>query len=520
MFQDKITKNIAAEVSKIKTEVKEVEVNENSVEGSASKIMGEELKGNQHKIDANNNNKIDAHDFKLLRAKKKVQETTDTPGNSYEHQCALHVKSEQFGEGRTLFSQHAEPDSDGNIEWYDVMFEEGIKRVNTEDLEILVSESHGNHKKKMKESVELDEVKMSDLPSRKIEGKSYGATTKQGNPFDVLKGPKETDLKKIEKEKKKKSFSEMIQQYNETGLKTIQEWSNKEVSEESEQIEEGERSGNYIGTVHKSDPDYDKKLSDLKSRAIGGHRIRGRSPAPEHKEKYQEGGELKRPHQDIKPEHATRVDVYGRKGVKSVSEETEQIDELSKDTLQNYTQKAKAVSKNAKAYGSYNADPDDSDLADKNWKKHEKLEKGIMKAKEKMNKEEVEQIDELSKSTLGSYVNKASRDASTSKAASANWAHTSTKAKNPRVKDAAAKYSDEEEARHNKRMTGIGQAVKKITKEESELDEREMTDAEMEKREEIVKSMKKGMKGFKDRYGDRAKNVMYATAAKIAKEKA
>ena len=31
----------------------------------------EELKGNQHKIDANHNGKLDAHDFKLLRAKKK-----------------------------------------------------------------------------------------------------------------------------------------------------------------------------------------------------------------------------------------------------------------------------------------------------------------------------------------------------------------------------------------------------------------------------------------------------------------
>lgn len=41
---------------------------------AASKIMDEALKGNQHKIDANKNNKIDAHDFKLLRAKKKVEE--------------------------------------------------------------------------------------------------------------------------------------------------------------------------------------------------------------------------------------------------------------------------------------------------------------------------------------------------------------------------------------------------------------------------------------------------------------
>jgi hypothetical protein len=54
--------------------------------------------------------------------------------------------------------------------------------------------------------------------------------------------------------------------------------------------------------------------------------------------------------------------------------------------------------------------------------------------------------------------------------------------------------------------------------EETELDEREMTDAEMKKREEYVKGMKKKMPGFKQRYGERAKEVMYATAAKMAKK--
>jgi hypothetical protein len=38
------------------------------------KEMKEELKGNQDKIDANHNNKIDAQDFKILSAKKKVKE--------------------------------------------------------------------------------------------------------------------------------------------------------------------------------------------------------------------------------------------------------------------------------------------------------------------------------------------------------------------------------------------------------------------------------------------------------------
>ena len=41
------------------------------------KQRNEELKGNQHKIDANKNGKVDAHDFKLLRAKKKVNEESD-----------------------------------------------------------------------------------------------------------------------------------------------------------------------------------------------------------------------------------------------------------------------------------------------------------------------------------------------------------------------------------------------------------------------------------------------------------
>ena len=48
------------------------------------------------------------------------------------------------------------------------------------------------------------------------------------------------------------------------------------------------------------------------------------------------------------------------------------------------------------------------------------------------------------------------------------------------------------------------------------IEERSMTEPEMKKREEIVKSMKKGMAGFKERYGERAKSVMYATATKQA----
>ena len=84
--------------------------------------------------------------------------------------------------------------------------------------------------------------------------------------------------------------------------------------------------------------------------------------------------------------------------------------------------------------------------------------------KEFMVSEEFEQLDELSKTTLGSYVNKASGDATKSAAGSTSFAFRSTAAKNPRVKDAAAKISDEEEARKQKRLAGVGKAVQKLTK--------------------------------------------------------
>lgn len=51
-----------------------------------------------------------------------------------------------------------------------------------------------------------------------------------------------------------------------------------------------------------------------------------------------------------------------------------------------------------------------------------------------------------------------------------------------------------------------------------DLDERTLSASETDKKEEIVKSMKKNMAGFKERYGERAKSVMYATATKQAKK--
>ena len=58
--------------------------------------------------------------------------------------------------------------------------------------------------------------------------------------------------------------------------------------------------------------------------------------------------------------------------------------------------------------------------------------------------------------------------------------------------------------------------AKKVPKPQDVKEEAKMSDADMAERERIVKGMKKNLAGFKARYGDRAKEVMYATATKQA----
>lgn len=90
-----------------------------------------------------------------------------------EHDCAKHVVHEQWGKGETIPTMHAEPDSEGNIAWYDVMFEHGIEQqVPTSDLEIILSETHVHKKSK----------KMSEQASSEIHGKNEKKTKGSKNP--------------------------------------------------------------------------------------------------------------------------------------------------------------------------------------------------------------------------------------------------------------------------------------------------------------------------------------------------
>ena len=155
------------------------------------------------------------------------------------------------------------------------------------------------------------------------------------------------------------------------------------VEEEAEIEEARARTDTYIGTIHKDDPDYDKKVVDMKKQAVGGSRVRGRSPKPEFKHLYKKGGPLHRwTSQDIKPEHGSRVDVYSRKAMKK--EEVEQVEEEN--------QYIEVTSKTG-AVRHIEVHPSKAFAALNQYKKNGNKARIVSK---KPMKEEVEQIDEAS----------------------------------------------------------------------------------------------------------------------------
>ena len=87
----------------------------------------------------------------------------------------------------------------------------------------------------------------------------------------------------------------------------------------------------------------------------------------------------------------------------------------------------------------------------------------------------------------------------------------------PAIKEALDKDDEPKVKEIVKKLKGASQAHAGQAKDlEKAMNEAEMTDAQMKKREEIVKELKKKEDEFKERYGDKYKDVMYATATKMA----
>jgi hypothetical protein len=95
---------------------------------------------------------------------------------------------------------------------------------------------------------------------------------------------------------------------------------------------------------------------------------------------------------------------------------------------------------------------------------------------------------------------------------------TPPKAKSKTAPKAKAKPAAKPKATRTKKTSKLDDLLASVRSEEVQIDEKVLTSAETKKKEELVKSMKKSASDFETRYPGRGKEVMYATATKIAKK--
>ncbi len=182
------------------------------------KVKKEELKGNQHKIDKNKNGKIDSHDFKLLRKEEEqLDELSKGTLGSYIKKAsndlankgaALGKKQADADEVDRYTNRHMPNQSDERERMRKAVgashddinkvrsgaikrnknIGKAVDRLSKEEFENGELETMSKSYKQFVES--LNEIKMSDLPSRKISGSSYGAQYHDAEGDDEEEKPK------------------------------------------------------------------------------------------------------------------------------------------------------------------------------------------------------------------------------------------------------------------------------------------------------------------------------------------
>jgi hypothetical protein len=156
----------------------------------------------------------------------------------------------------------------------------------------------------------------------------------------------------------------------------------------------------------------------------------------------------------------------------------EQIDELSKKTMGSYVKKASGAEKPKNVMdpknvpltkiAAYQGDSETGHFGKRfnqaTYDKAERLRKnretGIKRAVDKITKEEVEQVDEISKKTMGRYINKAKDSIDMTSYRSGIKDGTAISSSTP------YKSNNPLERKLTKRHKGISMAVKKLTKED------------------------------------------------------
>ena len=391
------------------------------VADAVSKIMDEELKGNQHKIDANKNGKVDAHDFKLLRAKKGMKEEAEKMAKK-DHDQDGKIES---GKAEYLGSRIRAAKMAGKLK------EETQSEMLKESEQLQEYESKGGvfkHKAKLAMGSKYGESDYSKGGEEDTESKKdldYQKTSKKTgarqNNFNRGKSTGYTSKAKTVKEETKLSFTEMLQLYNEAGLEVIAKIVPEKVNFGDIEVEVFD-ADKINGTIE-TDIVEEGVMSAVKG-AVGVVKdVISKERAYQAQKQMSTGNTLKKLRKE-----------------ESLSEEPDN---------ETFTKEVEAQKEKNAGRG----------------KKAEVAKASVQAVKQ----EDVEQIDEVSKKTLGSYIKAASHDVAAKGAFTRHFADKSraeTAAQRPDLARLTMKKADKMQDAGMKRRANMAKAVDRLTKKD------------------------------------------------------
>jgi hypothetical protein len=506
-----------------------------SIAKAANQVMDEQLKGDQHKIDKNKNNKIDAHDFKLLRKEKGLNEKMGQLSADLTDLSHADFQKE-YGKPKshfdpTNFKKPVQPGKE--MDRAKALAQRGMASVKKEEVEEIAElskktlgsyvkaaakdaeqagqdqEYHGHENdyargrkrqkgiskavdRLTKEEVELQE-EYKEMKVHSNDGKHIGTITHgkyqsvayahPNSKFGGSKEPRDDEDSMILKGP----------QDNQKGIDFIKAH-HKSMTEEVEELDEGTMTGITLGQKVKNKQggyNQDVHHKGVKIGHIEAYKHRTGMRYGSHHDASGDGSAGNRDPEesiaDIRWSHAQHL-----KDTKVKKEQVESLEEMFPGTPE-YEKK----------YGKAPQDMKKGEKKKTSQGEMEKTGKGVVHRRKFSEMLEVYGDNGIK----GLFEALQDKEELIEEPTNAEFTAELEKAKNKAA---------------GKDKADVAAAAVKGTKEmdeEVELEERELTDAEMKEREKNVKGMKKGMEGFKERYGKDAKSVMYATATKMAKEK-
>jgi hypothetical protein len=317
------------------------------------------------------------------QAMKKESYDDESEEEYIDHWCAQHVYHDVFGEGVVVEGEHAIPDEEGVIDWYTVEFPHGKETVFTEDIEVMHERMHGHMMKKKKKVME-DTEELEELSRKTLTSYVNKAMSGKAPPMRKIVGRLQgldRARQKIRKPKEPSTTNEEVEELEELSKSTLASYAKKATRDARIKMATGKDFERHAITSRK--PEYkasaknweDKYKSDARRREAGVNKAIDRLAKEE-----------------VELEEAKRIVSKHGDGVHTAK--------VYRDP--EYDEYQVHFFKNGKHMGegpvSYHDDKDDAQST---------AELSVKRMNARVS-EDVEELEELKKSTMGSYVKKAS----------------------------------------------------------------------------------------------------------------